>query len=56
MTTTISDLQSYEDVSEGLAVCIVAVDCQGTDGHLFAHCLQHLSHATWSPHSDGVAQ
>ncbi len=56
ITRTKSDLQGYKDVSQGLAIGVMAVHCQCTDWHLSAHRLQHLTYATWSPHSDSVTE
>lgn len=51
-----TDLQSHEDVSESLAVGIVAVHRQGADRNLPDDNVQHFTHAARSPHSDGVAE
>lgn len=51
-----ADLQSYEDVSESLAVGVVAVYRQGADRHLPHDNVQHLTHAARSAHPDGVAE
>lgn len=49
-------LQSNEDVSQGLAVRVVAVHRQGTNRHLLDHRLQHLNHAPRCAYTNGVAQ
>lgn len=51
-----ADLQRHEDVSESLAVGVMAVHRQGADRHLPDDNVQHLTHAARRPHSDGVAE
>lgn len=53
---TVQYLQGDEDVGQSLTIGVMAVDCQGVNRYLPAHCLQHLSHAARCAHTYGVAQ
>lgn len=49
-------LKCGEDVWQGLAVCVMAVNRKNTGRHLLHDTLQHFTHGTWSAHAIGVPQ